>query len=173
MSATSVTNDVTKVDLYTFSVTWKTLNLGFIKEVDPTNILPIRKEKKIGNLGDMVVDRVWRGLQGTIKTTHHQCDKSMIQAVAPWWTTGTIPGIPSALNFSEYENSGLLTLHPFELPPDNTDYDLNFPKAFPVFKLPKTGGDWREIDVEWSVYADLTQLSSQLLITHYIGALPE
>lgn len=167
------TDSLAAMDLFTFKVFWKGTTLGFVKEVDPTGLKPISKEKKVGNFGEAVIDRIRMGVTGSIKTTLHQVKAAVIKDLCAWWTSGPVPLTPSALHFSEYDNAGALRLHPFGIADETVTDDLTYVKAFPVFTPPKAGGDWREIEVEWNIYPDQTQLASGLWITHYHGALPE
>lgn len=162
-----------QMDLVGYSLSWKTLTLGLVKDADPTGFKLKEAEKKIGKAGDIVVDRVVIGMEGTLKITLHQVNKTVIQQLCPWWTSGTVPLVPSTRYYSHYANAGALIMHP-ENAGVSTDEDITLVKAFPRLILPKGDGiAWREVQTEWEIYPDQTQLlTSNLLVYGYYGAPP-
>jgi hypothetical protein len=159
------------MDLTGYEVKWKTLTVGLIKDVDPTGLKPKKKEKKIGKIGDIVIDRVSIGMDGSIKMTLHQVNKTVIQQLCPWWTSGSVALTPATKYHSEYANAGELRLHP--LNSGATDEDIVLLKAFPIWGPPKGDGEnWREITVEWNIYPDQTAALAGTVVYGYYGDPP-
>lgn len=161
-----------QMDLLNYSVSWKGNTLGLVKDVDLTALKPQLVEKKIGKMGDVVLDEVVIGMQGTLKLTLHQVNKTTIQQLCPWWSSGSVALISSARFYSRYANSGVLLLHPVGV--SGTDEDVNLVKAFPTLIIPKGDGIiWREVQTEWMCFPDQTEaLTNNLLVYGYYGAPP-
>lgn len=164
--------DLSEMDIFTFEVFWKGTTLGYIKDVDPSGLSALTKEKKVGNFYDQVIDRVHIGVAGSVKTVLHQVKAATFQALCPWWSSGPLPLSAGTIGFSEYANAGILRFHPFGVADLTVTDDINYVKAFPVFTPPKAAGDWRELEVTWNIYPDQTELAAGNLVTHYFGALP-
>lgn len=161
-----------QMDLLPYEVKWKTLTLGFCKDVDPTNLRVKTVEKKIGKAGDVVLDRVVIGMEGTIRVVLHQVNKTTIQQLCPWWSSGSVALVPATRYYSQYDNAGELRLHP--VGNAGTDEDVVLLKAFPVLVMPKGDGiNWREVQTEWNAYPDQTSLlTSNTLVYGYYGNTP-
>jgi hypothetical protein len=169
----AATNNLAEMDIFTYAVFWKATTVGYIKDVDPSGLSAIVKEKKVGNFYDQVIDRVHVGVTGSVKTVLHQVKAETIKQLCPWWTTGPIPLAAPTIGFSEYANAGILRLHPFGVADATVTDDITYLKAFPIFTPPKASGDWRELEVTWNIYPDQTDLAAGSLTTHFFGALPE
>jgi len=64
---------------------------------------------------------------------------------------------PGTRLYSEYDNAGLLRLHPV----GNADatHDLTFTKAFPRVQAARGDGEnWRELTVDWDIFMDQSLL---------------
>jgi hypothetical protein len=169
----AASKNLDEMDLFTFEVFWKSTTLGYVKEVDPSGLTALIKEKKVGNFHEQVIDRVHLGVQGSIKTIVHQVKAETVKQLCPWWTSGPVPLAAPTIGFSEYANAGALRLHPFGVADLTVTDDINYLKAFPIFTPPKASGDWREIEITWNIYPDMTQRAAGSNVTHYFGALPE
>lgn len=161
-----------QMDLLNYTATWKGSTLGLVKDVDPSGLKLKTVQKKIGKVGDVVLDEVVIGMEGTLKITLHQINRTVIQQLRPYWTSGSVALTPSARFYSFYANSGALVLHPVGVA--GTDEDITLLRAFPQFMLPKGDGtNWREVPTEWTLFPDQTELlTNNILVYGYYGAAP-
>ena len=160
------------MDLLTYEVLWNAESIGWVEDVDPTKIQWVEVEQKIGELGGIVVDQRFMGLQGVLSTMLHEVSKERQRQLMPWAaSTGTILGTPSAQGYSKYAASKILRFHPKGISDDSLD--LVFPKAFPNLKLPSSGGSkFRSMGCDWNSYPDQSTLVAGTMTYFYIGAAP-
>ena len=175
--AAATTPDLSKIDGAQYAVSWKGVSIGWTKDVDPSGLKPKAYERKIGELNNIVIDRIRKGgLEGAVKTTLHEVNADRLREMMPWAAaTGGFALNPSAEYYSEYANSGILLLHPRTLPTATVTDDITILHAFPTVMLPKNAGDDdREVEIEWNILPDQAALiaSPPTIVYGYIGATP-
>ncbi len=165
------------MDARTYEVKWKTVTIGFTKDVDPSGLKPLERDKRIAELNDLLIDKEIYGMEGSIKMVLHEVVQGRIRQLMPWAADDSNPfsiNPTSTDGLSMYANAGLLTLHPKG--DGGTTNDINILKAFPKTSLPKSAGgkNWREISVEWEIFPDQTALvaGSPTVNYGYIGVAP-
>jgi len=172
----AMTKDASKMRISGYAVTFKGDSLGWMQDVDPSGIKVLKVDKLLPEIGNIVVDKVIIGMDGTIKTVLQQVDIAALRAVIPWApTSGSIPLVPSTQYQSDYSYAGALVLHPRAVADDSED--ITFVKAVPMFpKLPKSsdGKTWNTLEVEWTPFPDQTVLiaDTPVLSYGYIGPAP-
>jgi hypothetical protein len=146
----------------TYEAVWKTETIGWLSDVDVSGIQNVVIEQKVGELADVVIDRVHRGVQGTIKTTLHEVITERIRQLMPWAAaTGAFAANPTADLYSEYVAAGPLILHPRHLAANVTTDDITFVKAFPRLVMPKSmNNNYATMEVTWNIYMDQTALAT-------------
>jgi hypothetical protein len=168
------TLNLDNLKLGAYDVTWKSNFLGAVDSVEP-NMDLVLKEKRVGSLGAIDVGHWILGLTGTIVTNHREITAANWQKVMPWWSSGSIPMVPTDWHKDLYEYAGLLTLHPRELGATTT-FDLSFLKAAPrkVTPPPRNGDNPDVLKVEWVFYPDRSVFGtgSPLLSYGFVGAVP-
>ncbi len=142
--------------ILTFDVKWKTETIGWVKDVDFSSLQRVVVEKKVGEIADVAIDRVHRGIQGTVKTVLHECSTERLRQMCPWAAaTGSFALSPTAEQYSEYTAAGPLLFHPRHLAANVVTDDITFIRAFPKLVLPKADNkDYGMVEVEWNVYMD-------------------
>lgn len=164
------------MDARVYEVTWGGETVGWAKDVDPSGLKFLEREKRIGELDDQLVDVEIYGIEGPIKMTLHEVDVDRIRQLMPWAAaSGAFPLAPtSPSGYSMYANAKPLILHPKGV--SGTASDFQFAHAFPVVTLPKSAGgkNWRELPVEFRIFIDQEALTevAPTISGHYHGALP-
>lgn len=173
-----MSKDITQMDMSGYAVFFNGVTLGWSKEVDPGGLKIQTVDKKIGELNNAVVGKVVIGLEGSIKTVLHQVSRDILLQVMPW-TAGVVGDgsrlIAPALGDDLYDFADVLRIHPRQAG-SSTAQDMNFIKAVPLIKLPKSGsGDFREVEVEWTVFPDQAALIADpsIMVYGYLGAVPD
>lgn len=158
-----------------YAVLWKTLTVGWIKNVDMSKLEPLLIPKKVEEIGDLVIDELYAGITGVISSMIKQRDLASIRQLmldAPG--SGSIPLFGTEQYKSMYSLSGLLTIHPTHMA-DATE-DLNILHAVPIIKMPASteGKNTQDIAVDWRLYPDHTELAETppVLLYGYVGAVP-
>jgi hypothetical protein len=160
-----------------FAGTWKEVSLGWLEMTDMSGVVEKFAEKKIGEAGgDVVIDQIFIGLEGTIKTTHKQVKlETYRQLKQDAAGSGAVTGTP-ALYSSKYAQAGLLKLHPKDMGADTSE-DFNFLKVAPKnVTLPKSaqGKAFIDMEVEWFIFPDkAAYLADPAVLRYYwIGDVP-
>jgi hypothetical protein len=159
-----------------WEIKWKTETIGWTKDCDPSGIKLLEREKRVGELNDILIDIETYGLEGAIKMTLHEVDAERIRQLMPWAAaTGGFQLAPTAVDGdSQYARAGLLTMHPKG--DAGVTNDINILKAFPKVSLPKGGGGkvWKELQIEWTFFPDQAALvaTTPTIVYGYIGATP-
>jgi hypothetical protein len=166
---------MTAMDARSLIPTWKTETLGWTKDVDPSGLELLTRDKIIGELDDIVIDKEIYGVQGVVRMTLHEVDSERMRQLCPWAAaTGAFSIAPTTGAYSMYANAGPLVLHPKGV--SGTAQDQAFAKAFPMFKLPKGAGAkvWRELPVDFWVFMDQDALVDAVptAVAAYVGPLP-
>lgn len=169
--------DATKIKPCEYSVKWNDVSIGYSKSVDLSGLKPKFIEKKIEEIGDIKIDDLYVGLEGTIKTVLKQVSEAQyrqLMMAAPG--TGSIPGFPTEQYKSMYSLAKVLNFHPTHMGATLTE-DFNVLLAVPVLVLPKSteGKQTMDLEVNWMVYPDQTSLLAEppVLNYFYIGEIPE
>lgn len=166
----------TNMDAMVYEVIWKAETIGFTKEVDPTGLKLLKREKRIGELNDLLIDEEIYGLEGTIKIVLHEVKEGRIRQLMPWaGSTGAFAINPTVVaGTSKYGLAQILRLHPKG--DAGVTNDIALLKTFPNVTLPKNGGGqvWRELLVEFDVFPDQTALtaSTPTVVYGYVGEPP-
>lgn len=173
--AAATVPDIGNMDGLQYSVSWKGTSIGWTKDVDPSDLKPKAYDRKIGELNNVVIDRIRKGgLEGSIKMTLHEVKVDRLRQLMPHaGSTGAFTLAPTAEVYSEYDNSGPLILHPRTA--SSTADDITILHAFPIVSLPKNAGDEdREIAVEWNMFPDRTALTAgtPTIVYGYMGPPP-
>jgi hypothetical protein len=154
-----------------WDVTWNSVAIGAVDEVDPTGLMIKLDEIKVGSMGDTVLGRRIIGLEGVIKVQMREIVVANLQALMPWWSSGAIALNPAANNVDVYTYAELLNLHPQE-EGASTALDINLLKVFP--KIPvgwkRDGNNNELISIEFEPYPDRDQFP--LKVYGYVGAVP-
>lgn len=80
-----------RMDLRGYDVSWKGTSIGYVADADFAGFKLKKVEKKIAVFGDIVVDRLLIGAEGSIKTTLQEVNKLNIQQLSPHWSSGSVP----------------------------------------------------------------------------------
>lgn len=174
--AAATVKDFANLDGFQYEATWKGVSIGWCKDVDPTSIKEKIFERKIGELNNLVIDRIRKGgVEGMPKIVLHEVKVDRIRQLKAWaGSTGAFTISPTAEYYSEYANSGPLILHPRGV--SGTADDITFLKAFPITELPKSAGDDdRELPTEWAIFPDraaLTDAGGTTIVYGYHGPAP-
>lgn len=169
------TKDPSKIDFRGYDLTFKGVTMGWMNDVDPSALKLVMADKKIGALGDILIDQVVIGLTGTVKTEMAQTDLVSLRAATPWApSSGSIPLTPGSQYQSLYAYAGVLVIHPRGV--SDTSEDITLLKAVPLPSWIKMsdGKKQRGLAVEWSIFPDQAQLvaDSPVLAYGYIGPAP-
>lgn len=143
-----------------YKVFWGGDLIGFTEDIDLTGVSEKWLDKKVGELGDIVVDKVYLGAEGTVKLMSPQFDSDLIRKLKPFAAaTGAFKLHPEQQFYSAYANSAELRFHPRELNDTLTTEDIIYDHAFPIVKLPKLneGSDnYGKLEVEFTIFPDQT-----------------
>jgi hypothetical protein len=156
------TKSLGNMQVVQYAVKWKTETIGWTEDVDPNGLKELTIDKKVGEIGDAVLDRVHVGVQGSIKMVLREVVTERLRQLMPWAAaTGSFALRPTTHVFSEYANAGLLVLHPRHLADNVTTDDITLLKAFPIPSLPKTDSKgFAIIDCMFNIYMDQDALST-------------
>ncbi|HEX8342226.1 MAG TPA: hypothetical protein VF624_15085 [Tepidisphaeraceae bacterium] len=160
-----------------YALTWDGATLGWVQDVDPSGLKIKTVEKKIGEIGEVIVDHLIVGMEGTIKAVLEQCKLPVLREAIPWAAaTGSIPLVPATQYDSCYARAKILNLHPEDAGDDLTE-DINLLKAYPIVTLPKSGAgsEFANVPIEFMPYPDQAQLvaTPRVMVYGYIGPIPE
>lgn len=170
-----ITKTTASMDAFKYECLWKTVTLGYCKDVDPGNVQLNWLPLTTGETGSTVLDRFFEGLDpnSSVSIVMHQVKVETLQTLCPWWTSGSVIMTP-AMWYSQRANAGLLRLHPIGV--SGTAQDLVFPLAYPTFRLPRGNpqgqSTFREIPTTWFMYSDATALPA-IAGTHALGNFPD
>jgi hypothetical protein len=159
----------------TYDLTWGSVFMGAADEVDPSGLEIETKEIKVGSMGQVPIGEWIIRLKGTLKAMLREIDIAQIQALMPWYTSGSIPLLPATFHKDMYAYAQILTVHPQDV--SGTAEDITLLKAVPTFKKPKRKGDDEAtaLETEWRFWPDRAQLTtagSPVLAYGYIGPVP-
>lgn len=151
-------------------------DFGLLDLVEP-NFELITAPIQVGSIGDVPLGEWILGLKGKITTALREIDLTTYQKLCPWWASGSISLIPTAVKADLYQYAGLLTLHPTDIAAATVTQDINLLKAVPrPIALMKRDGKKKEeqLVVEWTFWPDRAQLTqaSPLMVYGYIGTPP-
>jgi len=170
----ALTKNITDIVVRDFSPKWKNLTLGWMAGVDLSGLKEKFIEKKLEEVGDITIDRVLVGYEGSIKTMHKQVKIETYRTLKSWAAiSGSVAGSPTALYQSQYALADALNIHPVDMAADLSE-DFNFIKAYPSVELPKSaeGKAFVPLTIEWFIYPDVDKLTAEPPVLEYfwIGA---
>src|SRR3954468_14701573 len=144
-----------------YDVKWGSVVLGSVANVEP-KIEMVTKPIQLGSLGDVDVGEWIVGLKGTIDMALEEIDLTQFQTLMPWYTSGSIPLMPTTWHKDLYAYAQALVLHPTDLPAATLTQDLTLLKALPKFTPPKRDSRNDEVlNVSWKFFPDRSQLVNQ------------
>jgi len=159
----------------TYDITWGSLFLGSMDEVDPSAMEMVTKPIKVGSIGDVELGQWVIALKGPLKSVAREIDITQYQGLMPWYSTGSISLTPATWHKDLYSYAQQLTVHPIDV--SGTAEDITLLMAFPMIKFPKRNGEDEKTDLEidwlyWPLRTQLTTPGSPLLCYGYVGPAP-
>lgn len=154
--------------------TWSSTALGLQNKVNPDLKLML-DPITTGTTGKVILGYRIVGLEGKVSIVVRETTLALIRKLAaPWWSSGLVPLVPSAINVDLYSYAALLTLHPHDLGAGTVTEDINLLKTVPVnaYHLERDGVKDDEWMVDFMVFPDrsLLEASPPTLVYGYIGA---
>lgn len=166
--------DLTKTRLGNYDPSWTAAGagsafaLGYVDRVTP-DITIVTKEIKVGSIGNVVLGERIIAMTGVVRVECRELDLTAYQKLMPWYTSGSIPMIPSTIHKDLYDYAGLLTLHPTDV--SGTSQDLSLVKAVPlIMPMDRDGEADDQFIVDFHFFPDRAQLPT--LVYGYIGPVP-
>ena len=154
------TYDFSRLRLGNYDVVWNSVFMGATDKVNPDFTLKL-KEKKVGSLGDIVIGHWILGLEGKVTCEFREVDKTAMQKVMPWYTSGNIPLVPATWHKDLYDYAQTLILHPSDLAEATVDQDLAFTKTVPIYRPMERDGETPDkIIIDFMLYPDRSQLTT-------------
>ncbi len=152
-----------------WGVSYGGTSLGWIDSADP-GIELVTKEIQVGSMGDEVLGEWIIRVKAEPKIQFREICATLAAALVPWYSgSGPIPISPEP-GKDLYEFAKELRLHPSDVTPGDTNYDIVYPKA--VFRTPFTpkrdGVSVDMLEGTFSTYPVRTLFPR--LVRAYIGA---
>ncbi len=149
-----------------YDITWGSIFMGAVDEVDPSGIEMETKIIKVVD-GRRCPGRMDRRPKGDDQGHDPGNRRDAVPELKTLVCVGLIPMIPATFHADLYSYAQKLTLHPTDV--SGTAEDITLLKSFPMFKFPKRKGDDEDthIEAEWRFWPDRSQLVPGSLLLAY------
>lgn len=151
-----------------WDATWNSVPLGLLNKVKPD--IKIEKEPiKRGTTGKHILGHFITAGTMVISAEIPAPTLAIVRSLCPWFTSGQVNMLPTAMNVNLYTYVQTLTLHPHDVPIATTTEDNIFPKAVPMwaFNLERDGDKEEIWTIEFIVYPDFDQLIASPPVVSY------
>lgn len=155
-----------------WNVTWNAAGVGTVYEVQPDLSYELEPIKR-ASTGKIVLGEWIVNLKGMVKVQLADVQLALEQAMAPWWSVGSIPLMPtSAPPVNIYQYAQELILHPVDQGATTTE-DLHLTKTVPMKPVSmKRQGEKDDLwEMEFRIFPDVGRLqaATPFLTFGYVG----